>query len=73
MRISTVNVQGVLHAAGTVSTEKQVRIFGALVGERGLTGGGLVESWYNYDLGLGLFQGLPTVFPLSGSWREWGS
>ncbi len=73
VRISTVNVQGVLHAAGTVSTDKQVRIFGSLVAERGLTGGGLVESWYNYDMGRGFFQGLPTVFPLSGSWREWGS
>jgi hypothetical protein len=73
VRISTVNVQGVLHAAGTVSTDKEVRIFGSLVAEGGLTGGGVVESWYNYDVGLGFFQGLPTVFPLSGSWREWGS
>jgi hypothetical protein len=73
VRISTVNVQGVLHAAGTVSTDKEVRIFGSLVAEQGLNGGGLVESWYNYDMGLGLFQGLPTVFPLAGTWREWGS
>jgi hypothetical protein len=73
VRISTVNVQGVLHATGTVSTDKQVRIFGSLVAQGGLAGGGLVESWYNYDIGRGLFQGLPTVFPLSGTWREWGS
>jgi hypothetical protein len=73
VRISTVNVQGVLHVAGTVSTDKQVRIFGSLVAERGLTGIGLVESWYNYDLSLGFFHGLPTVFALPGSWREWGS
>jgi hypothetical protein len=71
--ISTVNVQGVLHAAGTVSTDKQVRIFGSLVAKQGVSGEGLVESWYNHDMGLGLFHGLPTVFPLSGTWREWGS
>jgi hypothetical protein len=71
--ISAVNVQGVLHVAGTVSLDKQVRIYGSLVAEGGLTGRGLVESWYNYDIGRGFFQGLPTVFPLSGSWREWGS
>jgi hypothetical protein len=71
--ISKVNVVGVLHAAGTVSMDKQVRIYGSLVAERGLSGRGLVESWYNYDIGRGYFHGLPTVFPLSGSWREWGS
>jgi hypothetical protein len=37
-----------------------------------LTGRGLLEVWYNYDLGRGLVQGLPVVFALSGSWREWG-
>lgn len=71
--ISGVTIQGVFHATGTVSTERDVRIFGSLVAERGLTGRGLLEVWYNYDLGRGLFQGLPVVFPLSGSWREWGS
>jgi len=70
--ISDVTVQGVLHVTGTVSTDRNVRIFGSLSAERGLNGRGLLEVWYNYDLGRGLVQGLPVVFPLSGSWREWG-
>ena len=69
--ISDVTVQGVLHVTGTVSTDRNVRIFGSLSAERGLNGRGLLEVWYNYDLGRGLVQGLPVVFPLSGSWREW--
>ncbi len=54
--IASVNIQGVLHAAGTVSTDKHVRIFGSLVAEQGLTGGGRVESWYNYDIGVVSFM-----------------
>jgi hypothetical protein len=72
VRISDVTVQGVLHVTGTVYTDKNVRIFGSLSAEGGLTGRGLLEVWYNYDLGRGLVQGLPVVFPLSGTWREWG-
>jgi hypothetical protein len=73
VRISAVAIQGVLHTTGTVHTDKAIRIYGSLVAERGLTGGGLLETWYNYDAERGLFQGLSVVFPLAGSWREWGS
>jgi hypothetical protein len=43
------------------------------VAERGLTGGGILEVWYNHDLSRGLVQGLPVVFPLRGTWREGGN
>ncbi|HEY3197274.1 MAG TPA: hypothetical protein VGJ57_04615 [Nitrospirales bacterium] len=71
--ISGVAVQGVLHTTGTLHTDRAIRIYGSLVAERGLTGAGLLETWYNYDAERGLFQGLSVVFPLAGSWREWGS
>jgi hypothetical protein len=71
--ISGVTIRGVFHSTGTVSTDRTVRIYGSLVAERGLTGGGLLETWYNYDAERGLFEGLSVVFPLPGSWREWGS
>ncbi len=66
-------VFGVLHTAGTLRVEGQVRVFGSVVAERGLVGSGLLEVWYDADLGRGLVRGLPMVFPVPGTWREWGS
>lgn len=71
--IKDVTVFGVLHTAGTLRIEGQVRVFGAVVAERGLVGSGLLEVWYDADLGRGLVRGLPTVFPVPGTWWEWGS
>src|SRR5438067_994964 len=50
-----------------------VIMFGALVAQGGVTGRGVLEVWYNDDLHRGFIQGLPVVFPLKGTWREWGS
>ena len=71
--IADVTIQGALHVAGSLQIERQVRVVGAVVAERGLTGSGLLEVWYNDDLGRGRVQGLPVVFPIRGTWREWGS
>jgi hypothetical protein len=70
VNIAEVAIQGVLYTAGGISIERQVRVFGAVVAERGLTGGGSLEVWYNHDLSRGLVQGLPVVYPLRGTWRE---
>jgi hypothetical protein len=69
--ITDVTIQGVIHIAGTLQVEGPSRAFGAVVAGRGLAGNGLLEVWYNHDLGRGLVRGLPVVFPLRGSWREW--
>ena len=66
-------IKGVVHAAGTIYVDGQLRIFGALVAQGGVTGRGVLEVWYNDDLHRGFIQGLPVVFPLKGTWREWGS
>jgi hypothetical protein len=65
------SVQGVLHTAGSLHVEQPTRVSGAVVAERGLTGEDLLEVRYNADLGRGRVQGLPVVYPLRGSWREW--
>ena len=65
-----VTVNGVLYTAGALRIDKHVRVFGAVVAERGLTGLGLLEVWYNGDLSRGRVQGLPVVFPIRGTWRE---
>ena len=71
--LTDVAIQGVVHAAGTIYVDGQLRIFGALVAQGGVTGRGVLEVWYNDDLHRGFIQGLPVVFPLKGTWREWGS
>jgi len=73
VNLAGVTIRGVLHASGTLRVEGQPRVFGAVTAERGLVGSGLLEVWYNADLGRGRIQGLPVVFPVRGSWREWGN
>jgi hypothetical protein len=71
--ISEVTINGVLYAVGTLRADGKVRVFGAVVAERGLAGAGLLEVWYDVDLGRGRVRGLPVVYPVRGTWREWGN
>lgn len=71
VNLTGVTIRGVLHASGTLRVDGQPRVFGAVTAGGGLAGSGLLEIWYDYDLGRGLVRGLPVVFPLRGSWREW--
>jgi len=73
VQIGNVTFQGVLHTTGTLRIEHQARIFGSVIAERGLAGSELLEVWFDFDLARGLVQGIPVVFPLPGTWREWGS
>ena len=68
--LAAVTINGVLHTAGMLQVDREVRIFGAIVAERGLAGAGLLEVWYNNNLGRGRVPGLPVVFPIRGTWRE---
>jgi hypothetical protein len=70
--LSNIHLNGILHAAGTITLERNARIYGAV-----MTGGTVVagsaglhmEVWYNADLGKGLFRGLPVVYRVPGSWQ----
>jgi hypothetical protein len=68
--LAEVAINGVLHTAGTLQIGREVRVFGAVVAERGLAGAGSLEVWYNNSLGRGRVPGLPVVFPIRGTWRE---
>jgi hypothetical protein len=72
VNIADVNVHGALHVSGTLRIERRTRVFGALVAAGGLNGTGLLEVWYDYDFGRGLFRGIPVVFRLPGTWKESG-
>ena len=68
-----VTINGVLYTAGTLRVGREVRVYGSVAAERGLAGAGLLEVWYDADLGRGRVRGLPVVYPLRGTWREWGN
>jgi hypothetical protein len=72
VQLSGIHLQGVLVAAGTVTIERSVRMFGAIVvGETimGQGGGSSIEIWYNADLSKGLYRGVPVVYRMPGTWR----
>jgi len=68
-----VTINGVLYTAGTLRVGREVRVYGSVAAERGLAGAGLLEVWYDADLGRGRVRGLPVVYPVRGTWREWGN
>src|SRR5712691_5558207 len=68
--LAEVAINGVLHTAGTLQIDREVRVFGAIVAERWLAGAGSLEVWYNNSLGRGRVPGLPVVYPIRGTWRE---
>ena len=68
--LAEVTIKGVLYTTRTLRVDREVRLFGAVVAERGLAGAGPMEVWYNNSLGRGRVEGLPVVFPIRGTWRE---
>ncbi len=71
VHIMGINFNGVLHAIGTITLSGGVRLYGAaLVGETIVRSdsGSSLEVWYDYDLGEGLFRGLPVVYRAPGTW-----
>jgi hypothetical protein len=71
VELSEIQLQGLLWAAGTITVERSVRMFGAVMAGGTVTassGAGL-EVWYNSDLAQGLFRGLPVVYRAPGTWR----
>jgi hypothetical protein len=72
VQLSGIHFQGLLVAAGTVTVERSVRMFGAVMAGETITtqgGGSNLEVWYNADLSKGLFRGVPVVYRMPGTWR----
>jgi len=70
--LSEIHLNGLLYAAGTVTLERSVRVYGAVMTAATIvasSAGLLMEVWYSADLGKGLFRGLPVVYPAPGTWQ----
>jgi len=72
VQLTEVNLNGVLIAAGVITVEHSVRIFGGLMTNDTVRASGTnvkVEVWYNADLAQGLHKGLPVVYRAPGTWQ----
>jgi len=67
--LSGIHLNGLLYAAGTISVERETRIYGALWAAGTVTAGSLLEVWYNADFGKGFFRGLPVVYWAPSTWQ----
>jgi hypothetical protein len=70
--LSGIHLRGLLYAAGTITLEREARIYGALVTAGTVATGSsssLLEVWYDSDLGTGFFRGLPVVYRAPATWQ----
>ena len=72
LQLKDIHVNGALYASGDLMLTGKVRLYGAL-----LVGGtirpssteGLLEVWYDHDIGQGFYRGLPVVYRAPGTWQ----
>ena len=67
--LSGIHVSGLLFAAGTITVERESRLYGAVVAAGGINAGPAMEVWYNADFGRGFFRGLPVVYRAPSTWQ----
>lgn len=53
-QLSQIFLEGVLYSAGTVSMAGNCGVYGSVVAQRGFSGGGTPDVYYNHDLAAGL-------------------
>ena len=72
VQLTGVHFNGVLYAQGDMTVAGNVKLYGAVVAGGTIvpTGtGGRLDVWYDYDLGQGLYRGLPVVYRAPGTWQ----
>lgn len=70
INISGINLKGMLYSPGRIGITGDMAIYGSMVAERGFTGIGKIEVWYNYDYTTGSFPGQPAILKAKGTWHE---
>jgi hypothetical protein len=69
--LSGIHLSGLLYAAGTITLERETRMYGALItaGTVAIVGSAPLEIWYDSDFSKGFFRGLPVVYRAPGTWQ----
>ena len=67
--LSGVHLNGLLYAMGTITVERETRMYGALCAAGTVAARSLLEVWYNSDFGRGSFRGLPLVYRAASTWQ----
>jgi hypothetical protein len=72
VELSGIHMKGVLYTPGTVTVDGNPKAYGSVValGDIKVNEGSSLEVWYQYELGSGLFRGLPVVFIAPGTRTE---
>ncbi len=71
VQLSDIHLSGALYAAGNITLDRSMRVFGAVAAEGTITTahpGATMELWYDYEMGRGLFRGIPVVMRAPGTW-----
>ena len=72
LQLRDIHLNGTLYATGDLLLTGKVRVYGALSVGGTITPsnmGGQLEVWYDYDIGQGLYRGLPVVYRAPGTWQ----
>ncbi len=70
--LSGIHFNGVLYAAGAITIDRPVRLYGAVITAETVIAnsqGVPLEVWYNADFSKGYFRGLPVVYRKPGTWQ----
>ena len=71
VQLSDIHLNGALYAAGNITLDRSMRVFGAVAAEGTIAAahpGVTMELWYDYEMGRGLFRGIPVVMRAPGTW-----
>ena len=71
VQLSDIHLNGALYAAGNITLDRSMRMFGAVAAEGTIAithPGATMELWYDHEMGRGLFRGIPVVMRAPGTW-----
>ena len=71
VQLSDIHLNGALYAVGNITLDRSMRVFGAVAAEGTIATthpGATMELWYDYEMGRGLFRGVPVVMRAPGTW-----
>ncbi len=71
VQLSGIHLNGVLYAAGNITVSGAAKVYGAVVAEGTIApavAGASLDVWHDHDMSRRLFQGLPVVYRVPGTW-----